>query len=210
MVYTRSSAEQAGMFSRMIRGYQHEMETQKQLEGLNVAILCTDGVELVELQKPRQALEEAGATTVLVAPNRDIVQGWNHDEKGEKLPVEQPLDEADSDDFDALLLPGGVQNPDYLRQNPTAVAFVRSFFDDEKPVAAICHAPWMLVEADVLEDERLTSWPSLKTDIRNAGGQWLDEPVVTSGTLVTSRKPDDIPAFNKAMIACFSRATAQV
>ncbi|HTV93534.1 MAG TPA: type 1 glutamine amidotransferase domain-containing protein [Verrucomicrobiae bacterium] len=186
------------------------METRKPLDGLKVAILCTDGVELVELQKPRQALDEAGATTSLISPKRDVVQGWNHDEKGEKLAVDLPLDEADSDDFGALLLPGGVQNPDQLRQNKTAVAFVRSFFDDDKPVAAICHAPWMLVEADVLDGERLTSWPSLQTDVRNAGGDWVDEPVVTSGDLVTSRKPDDIPAFNKTVIELFSRAQARV
>ena len=183
------------------------MQTQ-QLNGLKVAILCTDGVELVELQEPRQALDEAGAQTTLVAPKRDSVQGWNHDEKGDKLPVDLPLDDADPDEFDALLLPGGVQNPDQLRQNKTAVAFVRSFFDDEKPVAAICHAPWMLVEAGVLDGERLTSWPSLQTDVRNAGGEWIDELVVTRGKLVTSRKPDDIPAFNTTTIDLFSRATA--
>jgi protease I len=180
------------------------MQNTKQLDGLKVAILCTDGVELVELLKPRQALIDAGATTVLVAPKTDTVQGWNHDERGDRLPVEKTLDDADPSDFDALLLPGGVQNPDQLRQNPTAVAFVRSFFDEAKPVAAICHAPWMLAEAGVLDGERVTSWPSLKTDLHNAGAEWLDEEVVKSGNLVTSRKPDDIPAFNKAMIALFS------
>ncbi len=180
------------------------MQNTKQLDGFKVAILCTDGVELVELLKPREALKNAGATTVLVAPKTDQVQGWNHDERGDRLPVEKPLDDADSNDFDALMLPGGVQNPDQLRQNPTAVAFVRSFFEEGKPVAAICHAPWMLVEAGVLDGERVTSWSSLKTDLRNAGAEWLDEPVVKSGNLVTSRKPDDIPAFNEAMIALFS------
>ena len=184
------------------------MPNNKRLDGLNVAILCTDGVELVELQKPRQALNDSGATTVLVAPNLDVVQGWNHDNRGEKVAVERPLDDADPDDFDALMLPGGVQNPDHLRQNPTAVAFVRAFFDEGKPVAAICHAPWMLVEAGVLDGERVTSWPSLKTDVRNAGAEWVDEQVVRSGNLVTSRKPDDIPAFNDAMIELFSSAGA--
>ncbi len=182
------------------------MQNAKQLEGLNVAILCTDGVELVELTKPRQALTDLGATTMLVAPNRDVVQGWNHDERGERLPVGRPLDDADPSDFDALLLPGGVQNPDYLRQNPTAVAFVQSFFEESKPVAAICHAPWMLVEAGVVDGERVTSWHPLKSDLRNAGTEWVDEAVVRSGNLVTSRKPDDIPAFNQAIIELFSRA----
>jgi protease I len=185
------------------------MRNIKQLEGINVAILCTDGVELVEFNKPRQALDDAGAKTVLVSPNLDVVQGWNHDERGERLPVEQPLDDADPSDFDALVLPGGVQNPDYLRQNPTAVAFVRSFFDEGKPIAAICHGPWMLVEAGVLDGEKVTSWPSLKTDLRNAGAEWVDEQVVRSGNLVTSRKPDDIPAFNDAMIELFSASVLE-
>jgi protease I len=180
------------------------MNASHQLDGLKVAILCTDGVELIELTKPREALNASGATTVLVSPNLDIVRGWNHDERGDKLPVELPLESADPDDFDALLLPGGVQNPDYLRQNPAAVAFVRDFFEENKPIAAICHGPWMLAEADVLEGQRATSWPSLKTDLRNAGADWVDEEVVRSGNLVTSRKPDDIPAFNDAMIELFS------
>jgi len=184
------------------------MDTQKQLTDLKIAILCTDGVELVELQKPREALTNAGATTTLISPNKDTVQGWNHDEKGEKLAVEQPLEQADPQDYDALLLPGGVQNPDKLRMDKKAVAFVRAFFEDNKPVAAICHGPWMLVEADVLDGKRLTSWPSLQTDVRNAGGDWTDEQVVTSGNLVTSRKPDDIPAFNKAMIDLFAGVRA--
>jgi protease I len=184
------------------------MQKTKELDGLRVAILCTDGVEQVELQKPREALDASGASTVLVSPKSDTIQGWNHDERGDRLPVDRPLDQADPNDFDALLLPGGVQNPDRLRQIPDAVEFVRSFFERDKPVAAICHGPWMLVEADVLEGEHLTSWPSLQTDVRNAGGEWVDQQVVVSGNLVTSRKPDDIPAFNQAVIELFGRAWA--
>jgi protease I len=170
------------------------------LANKTVAILATDGVEQVELLEPRKALEEAGAKTVLLSPKEGEIKGWNHTDWGQTIKVDAPLTGASADQFDALLLPGGAMNPDFLRQDQNAVAFVRSFFEAKKPVAAICHGPWLLVEADVVRGRKLTSWPSLKTDIRNAGGEWTDEQVVTDHGLVTSRKPDDIPAFNKKLI----------
>jgi protease I len=173
------------------------------VHGKRVAILATDGVEQVELVEPRRALDAAGAKTTLVSPKADKIKAWQHDHWGDELRVELALEKAHADDFDALLLPGGVMNPDHLRQNRTAVEFVRSFFEAGKPVAAICHGPWMLVEANVVYGRTLTSWPSLQTDIRNAGGDWVDRDVVTDEGLVTSRKPDDIPAFNKKMLEEF-------
>jgi protease I len=165
-----------------------------------VAILATDGVEQVELTEPRKALEDAGATAELVSPKRGKIKAWQHDRWGDELKVDVPLDEARAEDYDALMLPGGVMNPDHLRQDQKAVQFVRSFFAAGKPIAAICHAPWMLIEADVVRGRTVTSWPSLRTDLRNAGADWVDREVVTDEGLVTSRKPDDIPAFNKKMI----------
>ena len=176
----------------------------QQLNGKRVAILATDGVERVELTEPRKALDAAGARTTVVAPKSGSIKGWEHDHWGESISVDQSLDNARADQFDALMLPGGVMNPDHLRQNERAVEFVRSFFEAGKPVAAICHGPWMLVEADVLDGRTITSWPSLKTDIRNAGAEWVDRDVVTDQGLVTSRKPDDIPAFNRKMIEEFA------
>lgn len=178
----------------------------QQLRGKRVAILATDGVEQIELTEPRKALDAAGARTVVVSPKSGSIKGWDHDHWGETIPVDQSLDDARADQFDALMLPGGVMNPDHLRRNERAVQFVRSFFDAGKPVAAICHAPWMLVEADVVDGRTITSWPSLRTDIRNAGGDWVDREVVTDQGLVTSRKPDDIPAFNRKMIEIFADA----
>ncbi len=175
-----------------------------QLDGLRVAILVTDGFEQVEMTEPRKALNEAGAKTVLIAPQKDSVQGMDHDEKGSKFPVDLKLESASPSDFDALLLPGGVANPDRLRMIPNAVQFVQEFARAGKPIAAICHGPWLLVEADLARGRRLTSWPSLKTDIRNAGGQWEDREVVTDHLLVTSRKPADIPAFTREMTALFA------
>jgi protease I len=174
------------------------------LKGKRVAILATDGFEQSELTEPRRALDAAGATTVVIAPKAGSIAGWRDGAWGEKVAVDQTLDKAQADDYDALMLPGGVMNPDRLRTDKAAVAFVRAFFDSEKPVAAICHAPIMLIEADVLHDRRLTSWPSLQTDIRNAGGRWTDEEVVVDRRLVTSRKPEDIPAFNREMIAAIA------
>ncbi len=170
------------------------------LKNKRVAILATDGVEQVELLEPRKALLEAGATADVISPKSGHIKGWNHTEWGEKIPVDVELKSADPNDYDALVLPGGVINPDHLRQEPAAVQFVKAFFEAHKPVAAICHGPWMLVEADVVRGRKLTSWPSLQTDIRNAGGEWTDQQVVTDHGLVTSRKPDDLPAFNKKLI----------
>jgi protease I len=176
----------------------------QQLNGKKVAILVENGFEQVELTEPRKALQEAGAQAPIVSPVQGHVKGWNHTEWGDTFPVDVPLADAKPDDFDALLLPGGVINPDKLRMNPTAVQFVKAFFDAGKPIASICHGPWMLVEAEVARGRTLTSWPSLKTDIRNAGGHWVDQEVVTDNGVVTSRKPDDIPAFNRKMIEEFA------
>jgi len=168
-----------------------------------VAILVADGFEQVELTEPRKALDEAGARTQIVSAAKDRVQGWKHFDKADHFTVDVPLESADAKDFDALLLPGGVANPDQLRANPKAVAFVRSFFDSGKPVAAICHGPWTLIDAGVAHGRRITSWPSLKTDLINAGAKWSDEEVVVDRGLVSSRKPQDIPAFNREMLAAF-------
>jgi protease I len=173
------------------------------LKGRRVAILATDGVEQVELEQPRIALDDAGAITQIVSPKAGSIQAMNHDEKGAKLPVDRTLDDARPSDYDALLLPGGVANPDALRMDQRAVQFVREFMLADKPVAAICHAPWLLVEAGAVAGRRLTSWPSLQTDIRNARGEWVDEPVVVDDHLITSRKPADIPAFNATMLREF-------
>ena len=177
------------------------------LSGHRVAILATDGVEQVELTEPRKALDDAGATTQVVSPAKRAIKAWQHDHWGDEIPVDIPLADANADDFDALMLPGGVMNPDHLRQDERAVRFVREFFESGKPIAAICHGPWMLVEAGVVRGRTLTSWPSLKTDIANAGGDWVDREVVTDEGLVTSRKPDDIPAFNRKMIEEFREGT---
>jgi len=177
------------------------------LNGKRVAILATDGVEQVELTEPRKALDQAGAKTVVVSPKSGKIKGWQHDHWGDEIPVDQSLDSANAETFDALLLPGGVMNPDHLRQNKQAVQFVRRFFEAGKPVAAICHGPWLLVEADVVRGRTVTSWPSLQTDLRNAGADWVDREVATDEGLVTSRKPDDIPAFSKKMIEEFAEGT---
>lgn len=173
---------------------------------MRVAILTADMFEQVEMTEPRKALQQAGAETVLVSPNADKVQGANHYDKADTFPVDLQLDKANPDEFDALMLPGGVANPDQLRMNNKAVEFARAFFDAGKPVAAICHGPWLLVEADVVRGRRVTSWPSLKTDITNAGGRHVDEVNVTDGNLTTSRKPDDIPKFNEAMLHLFEES----
>ena len=175
-----------------------------QLVNKRIAILATEGFEYVELIEPRRALEAAGAKTEVISPEDNKIKGWNHTDWGDSVTVDVNLKSANPNSYDALMLPGGVMNPDHLRQNPEAVQFVRSFFEAHKPVAAICHGPWMLVEADVVKGRTLTSWPSLRTDIRNAGGNWVDQEVVTEQGLVTSRKPDDIPAFNRKMIEEFA------
>lgn len=174
------------------------------LDGKRVAILATEGVEQIELTEPKKALEQAGAKTEVISPKDGKFKAWNLKEWGNEIKVDVSLKSADPNNYDALLLPGGVMNPDFLRMDPQAVQFVKSFFEAHKPVAAICHGPWMLVEADVVRGRKLTSWPSLKTDIRNAGGEWTDQQVVTDQGLVTSRKPDDIPAFNNKIIEEFA------
>jgi deglycase len=167
-----------------------------QLDGKRIAVFTApEGVEQVELTTPVERLTEAGAMLELVSFGSEQVQMMNHLDKADRKPVDVPLDDADPDRYDGLVLPGGVANPDMARANPDAVAFVRSFFEAGKPVAAICHAPWLLVEANVVRGRRLTSFPSLQTDIRNAGGEWVDEEVVTDNGLVTSRRPDDLDAF---------------
>ena len=182
-------------------GYDASM-ADKELDGLRIAILLTDGFEQVEMTGPRAALDAVGATTTLVSPKSDSVQGMHHDQKGDTFPVELNLDNASAQDFDALLLPGGVANPDALRLEPKAIAFIKAFAD--KPIAAICHGPWTLIDAGIAQGKRMTSWPSLQTDLRNAGADWVDQEAVTDGNVVTSRKPDDIPKFNEAMIALFA------
>lgn len=194
------------LFSLIIGGYFQRMATTNRLEGMRVAILAADMFEQVEMTEPRKALQQAGAQTFLVSSSQGQVQGAKHYDKADRFPVDMPLEQAKPEEFDALMLPGGVANPDQLRMNKKAVQFVKAFFDAGKPVAAICHAPWTLVEADVVRGRRITSWPSLQTDIRNAGGTWVDEVNVTDQNLTTSRKPDDIPKFNEAMLHLFEAA----
>ena len=180
-------------------------EMNQRLKGKRVAILSdNEGVEEIELKGPLQALRDAGADVHLVAPDDGEVQAFNHLDKGSKFTVDQSLESAGAGDYDALVLPGGVANPDNLRTEPKAVEFARSFFDQGKPVGAICHAPWTLVEAGVVDGRTLTSWPSLRTDIENAGGQWVDEEVHIDGNLVTSRKPDDLEQFCHTLVEVFS------
>jgi protease I len=174
------------------------------LTGRRVAIIATDLVEQVELVEPRRALEDAGAATELVSLKAGAIQGVNHDEKADLHRVDRVVSEVSAADYDALLIPGGVANPDRLRTDAAAVDLVRSFRAAGKPIAAICHGPWLLVEAGIVADRKLTSWPSLQTDVRNAGGTWVDREVVADDGIITSRKPDDIAAFNKTMIAEFA------
>jgi protease I len=181
-----------------------------ELRGKKIAILVTDGFERVEMTQPRSALQKAGAETILISPKSDSVQGWNHFDKGEEFPVDLPLDRADANDYDGLVLPGGLANPDQLRVNDRAIAFIRSFIEAGKPVAAICHGPWTLIEADAVRGRTLTSWPSLKTDLRNAGANWVDREVVVDRGVITSRNPDDIPAFNEKIVEEFARVATAV
>lgn len=176
------------------------------LHGMRVALLVTDGFEQVEMTEPRKALERAGAKVTLISPKAHKVQGFKHDKAAQSFKVDLPLHNAKAENFDALLLPGGVKNPDQLRIIPEAIEFIRVMGKAKKPIAAICHGPWPLINAGLVKGHTLTSWPSLEVDLNNAGGRWVNEEVVVSDNLVTSRKPQDIPAFNKAMIEVFSNA----
>jgi protease I len=181
----------------------------KSLAGVRIAILATDGFEQAELLEPRAALDQAGATTEVVSPNSGAIKGWNHSDWGQTVPVDGTLDSADPAHYDALLLPGGVMNPDKLRMDAKAVAFVKAFFDAKKPVGAICHGPWTVIEAGAAEGRTMTSWPSLKTDLENAGATWVDKEVVVDQDLVTSRNPKDIPAFNREILKLFGASRAR-
>ncbi len=181
-----------------------------ELSGMRVAVLATDGVEQVELDRPWQTLEEAGAEPELVSLEAGAITAYQHIDRGDRKKVDTTVADADPDDYAALVLPGGVINGDFVRADADAVAFVKAFFDAGKPVAAICHAPWVLAEADVVRGRRMTSWPSLQTDLRNAGAQWVDEEVVVDGALVTSRNPDDLDAFGAAILEVFAKAEAGI
>ncbi len=172
----------------------------EKLKGKKIAILATDGFEQVELTEPRKAFDEAGATTYVISPKSGQIKGWKFKEWGDTIKVDKTLDQAKVSDYDALVLPGGVINPDHLRTEPKAVNFVKEFAQSGKPVAAICHGPWTLIEAGVVKGRKMTSWPSIKTDLKNAGANWVDEQVVLDGNFITSRKPDDIPAFSQKVI----------
>lgn len=176
----------------------------QKLTDKKIAILAADGFEQAELEEPKKALDKAGAITQIVSPSTGSIQGMRHADKGDKFDVDVKLDNANAQDYDGLLIPGGLMNPDTLRSTPAALKFVRHFFEAGKPVAAICHAPWVLIDAGVVKGRTLTSWPAIQTDVRNAGAHWVDKEVVVDNGLVTSRQPDDIPAFNKKMIEEFA------
>ena len=177
---------------------------EERLQGRKVAVLATDGFEQVELEKPVEALRQAGAEVEIVAPHGGEIQGFQHHDKGRKVAVDRELGQVKAEDYDAIVLPGGVINPDQLRLEPKAIAFVRAFAEAKKPIAAICHGPWTLINAEAVEGKRMTSWPSLQTDLKNAGAEWVDQEVVVDDGLVTSRKPDDLPAFCTKMIEEFA------
>ena len=184
---------------------------EKTLKELNVAILATDGFEQAELMEPVEALTRAGANIWIVSPRSGTLRGWQHKNWArDEVRVDLTLDDTEPADFDALVLPGGVMNPDALRMQPKAVAFVKGFFDADKPVAAICHGPWTVIESGAARGRTMTSWPSLRTDIENAGGHWTDAEVVVDGNLVTSRKPEDLPAFNREMLNLFAKSRPAV
>lgn len=179
------------------------------LTGKTIAILATDGFEQSELLDPRKALDQAGAMTVVVAPKSGSIKGWNHTDWGESVDVNKTLDQANPLDYDALVLPGGVMNPDHLRMEPKAVEFVRKFAATGKPIAAICHGPWTLIEAGLAKGKTMTSWPSIKTDLINSGAKWVDQEVTSDGQFITSRKPDDIPAFSRTLIEAVSSGSVK-
>lgn len=180
-----------------------DMNQHQELKGTLIAVLMTDGVEQIEYTSPRSFLEQHGAVVHLVSPKNvgEFVQGFNHMTPGDKFTVEKNIRQARPNDYDGLVLPGGVANPDQLRLSPESIAFIREFAQSDKPIAAICHGPWTLIDAGVALSKHMTSWPSLQADLRNAGAEWTDEEVVIDGRLITSRKPDDLPAFNRAMLA---------
>lgn len=180
------------------------------LKGKKIALLATDGFEEVELTEPRQALDDAGATTHIVSIEGGSIKAWATDDWGDTYDVDITLDEASANDYDALVLPGGVMNPDTLRVNEKAVAFVKAFFEQDKPVGAICHGPWTLINAGVVEGRRLTSYHTIRRDLENAGAEWVDQKVAHDGNLITSRNPDDIPAFNDALIEAFAHTREPV
>ena len=182
--------------------------SKTQLDGAKVAILVADGFEQAEMTEPRKALDAAGAATKIVSPKDNTVRGWKHHKPADEFDVDIPLPQAAAHEFDALVLPGGVMNPDALRINEEAIAFVRDFFKAGKPVAAICHGPWTLIEADAVRGRTMTSWPSLRTDLTHAGAKWVDREVVVDGNLITSRKPQDLPAFDREMVRLFADARA--
>ena len=179
------------------------------LSGKKIAILATDGFEQAELQEPLKALRNEGAQVDIVAPHSGEIQGMRHHDKGATMKVDRTLDEARPEDYNAIVLPGGVANPDQLRTIEKAVAFARHFFDAKKPIAVICHGPWTLVEAGIVKGVEMTSWPSLKTDLKNAGANWVDKEVVVDQGIVSSRKPDDLPAFCKKMVEEFKEGRHQ-
>lgn len=178
--------------------------TEKKLNGRRVAILATDGFEQVELTDPREALEEAGATTHVIAPKGGEIRGWDHTDWGDFVAVDSTLEDARPEDYDALLLPGGVMNPDSLRRLEEVQSFVGHFFEESKPVAAICHGPWTLIDAGVIEGQEMTSYHTIQLDLENAGAHWLDRETVVDGHLLTSRSPEDLPAFNREMVDLFA------
>jgi protease I len=178
--------------------------TEQNLSGKKIAILATDGFEQDELLSPLAALKKVQADVKIVSPSKQAIKGWNHTDWGKTVPVDVKLSEADAENFDALVLPGGVINPDHLRREPEAVQFVKTFFETGKPIAAICHGPQMLIEADVVRGRKVTSFSSIKTDLKNAGAEWMDQEVVVDQGIVTSRSPDDLPAFNAKMIEEFA------
>lgn len=171
-----------------------------ELTGLKIAMLVTDGFEQSEMTEPKKALEAAQAKVDIISPNKQTVKGWKHTHWGDEFNVDADLDAANARNYDALVLPGGVMNPDKLRMEPKAIAFIKNFVDDKKPIAAICHGPWTLIEAGGIKGKTVTSWPSIQSDLKNAGAKWVDKQVIRDGQLVTSRKPDDLPAFNEEMI----------
>jgi protease I len=175
-----------------------------ELQGKRVAFLFTEGAEQVEVTEPLEAVREAGAEVDVVSLQKGEIQMWQHFDKGDRIAADLAVADADASSYDALVLPGGVANPDQLRVDPDAVSFVRAFFEQDKPVGVICHGPWMLAEADVARGRKVTSWPSLKTDLRNAGAEWVDQEVVVDNGLVTSRKPDDLPAFCAKIVEEFA------